>query len=51
MEAVELMTVGVSWMFGFGPQMGEAVGAITGTCQAIGSAGGGDDCFALSGQA
>jgi hypothetical protein len=36
------MTVGVSWMFGFGfgfdPKMGEAVGVITGTCQAIGSA-------------
>jgi hypothetical protein len=39
MEA-ELMTVGASWVFEFGidPKLGEAIGAITGTCQAIGSA-------------
>jgi hypothetical protein len=26
---------GPSWSFGFDPKMGEAIGAITGTCQAI----------------
>jgi hypothetical protein len=40
MEAVELMTVGAFWIFefGFDPKMGQAVGAIMGTCQGIGSA-------------